>query len=358
VTDTGSLVDELRRSLGVRRLSDLASLQPSASWFEAVGEAYSRLSAARPEPPPRQSDELRPVIATSSQSPIDEAEVVARSLLLAPSVAILLPDSINYARRLLRLATLLEPVLDAGLVVLLPETSLPDSRYFDTALMHAYRSIPSTQAQREQRAKEATSRFETALAMDAAAHFPDRLDLALTDGQQVSYVKDLLRSTFRTGDGRLDADRYRFLPDLIALEIPRIALATDELVRLRQDGLFEDLRRGLTEAMRRTSTIDDEAVVDPASVRVQEVREYLADVVAESVRETMRSRVIRSATTGTFAIGIGAVSGALGSSGGMEVAAIAGGAGSAAGLVLGWLGGRPRSGTKRFRRLVTRLFAD
>ena len=107
-----AFLDDLRQGLGVRTLADLRDLPVADGWWEVIAQAYTKLSHSPPEPPLRAAHELRPVIATSAISRLDEAEIAARSLLLAPSVAVLLPDSINYPRRLLRLATLLEPAID------------------------------------------------------------------------------------------------------------------------------------------------------------------------------------------------------------------------------------------------------
>lgn len=351
------LLEELRQGLGVRSLTDLRSQRPSERWWDVVAGAYTRLSEARPEPPPKPAHELRPTIAASAISPIDEAEVAARSLLLAPTVAILLPDSINYASRLLRLATLLEPAIDRGLVILLPETSVAEFPYFDSAVVSGYRDVPENEEERDLLAQDALRRLETALAMDAASRFPDRLDLAVPTKAHLDHVRELLEAPLG-GREAPETDRVRFLADLMSLEIPRLALGVDDIVRLRTDGLFEDLRQGLTEALRRTASLTDDDVVDLASVRVREIRQYLDDVTAISVQATMRSRVLRTATTGSIALGVGAVTGALGSAGGVELGAAAGVAGSAAGLVIGWLGGRPESGVRRFRQTLIRLFGD
>jgi hypothetical protein len=354
---TSSLLAELRDGLRVRNLADLRSQRPSDRWFEVVAQAYTKLSNDRPEPPHKRAHELRPTIAASAVSAVDEVEVAARSLLLAPTVAILLPDSINYAKYLLRLATLLEPAIDLGFVVLLPETSVADFPYFDSALVSGYREISPDRKERELRARDAVQRLETALAMDAVSRFPDRLDLAVPTKAHLDKVRELLQTPLE-GREAPATDRVRFLPDLVSLQIPNIALGIEEVVRLRADGLFEDLRQGLTEALRQTASLTDDDVVDPASVRVREIRQYLDDVTATSVESTMRSRVVRAATTGFIALGVGAVTGALGSLGGIELGAAAGVGGSGAGLVVGWLGGRPLTGERRFRQTVTRLFGD
>ena len=313
----------LRSSLGVASLAELRDRPISERWFEAVGAAYTELSAVAPQPPVKAKTELRLVIGTSSLSPLDEAEVAARSLLLAPSVAVVLSDSINYARRLLRLATLLEPAIDEGLVLLLPESSISTSSYFDSALAQQYGEPPVEPRQREEFASAMVRRMEVAIAMDAAAHYPDRLDLALTSKAQVADVRDLLES-MAMGSSPPATDRIRFLPELVTLAIPRLALAPDELLRLRRDGQFEDLRVGLTEALGRMSALDDEDVVDPSSVRVREIRDYLMEVTARSAEVTARSRFVRGATTGTLTVSVGAVSGALGSLGGPEAGAVVG----------------------------------
>jgi hypothetical protein len=357
VVKTNAFLAELRDGLGVRRLADLRSQTVAPGWWDVVAGAYANLSELCLEPPPKQAHELRPTIAASAVSQVDEAEVAARSLLLAPTVAILLPDSGNYARYLLRLATLLEPAIDAGLVILLPETSIAEYPYFDAALMSGYNTIPPNKEERERNALSAVQRLEIALAMDAVSRFPERLDLAVATKGHLDRVRELLETPLG-GQRAPETDRVRFLPDLMSLKIPRLALGVDDFVRMRADGLFEEVREGLTEALRRTSSLTEAEVVDPDSVRVREIRQYLDEVAARTVKATKQSRVLRTAVTGTLALGVGAATGALGSVGGIELGAAAGMAGSAAALVVGWLGGRPLTGERRFRQTVTRLFGE
>jgi hypothetical protein len=360
-TKANQLLTELRASLDVGSLADLRERTVTPDWWESVARAYSNLSDARPEPPTKPPHELRPVFMTSAISDLDEAEVAARSLLLANTVALILPDSINYPRRLLRLATLLEPAIDEGLLLLFPEASFDAGEaYFNAALVRSYSEPIAASEDRVEKARGVARRLEIAGAMDACALFPDRLDLAVTTPPQVSEIRELLELSglHEGGHGHLDTDRIRFLPDLLSLRIPNVALSAQELIAIRRDGMFESVRAALSEALRRTASLDDDEVVDPAGVRVREIREYLDDAAAAAVAETSRSRVIRTSVTGSVAIGVGCATGALGATGGLEAAALAGGVGSAAGMVLGWLGGRPRSGTKRFRRVVAHLFGD
>jgi hypothetical protein len=345
--------------LGVASLNELRSLTPSNSWLEATAAAYNSLSDARPKPPPHPAHELRPVISTSRFSNLDEAEVAARALLIAESVAVLVPDSMGYAQRLLRLATILEPAIDEGLLILLPETSIDSNTYFESSLAIAYGDVPNAAEDRTAQVAQVTARFEVASAMDAARRYPDRLDLAVTSRSQIDHVRDLLAVVGDSGDRQAPSvDRVRFLPDVVSLQLPKIALAADELVRLRRDGMFQDLRRGLTEALRRTEAVGDEEVVDPASARVREIREYLDDVAAASARDSKRSRLVRRATNGFLSVAVGTATGALGAAGGIEPAAAAGGGAAAGGLVLSWLSARPGDGPRRFRQTVARLFGQ
>jgi hypothetical protein len=130
---------------------------------------------------------------TSAVSEIDEAEVAARSLLLAKTVAVMLPDSINYPRRLLRLATLLEPAIDDGLVLLFPETSFSEhASYFDAALGRSYADQTASSEGTAEKARGVVRRLEIAGAMDACAQYPDRLDLAVTSPPQLAEIRELL----------------------------------------------------------------------------------------------------------------------------------------------------------------------
>ena len=131
-----SVLDHVRASFGVASLSELRGRPLGSDAFNHVVDAYLYLASSVKAPPPKESFQLRPTFMTSVVSPYDEAEVAARALLLYHSVAVILPDSINYPRRMLRLLTLLEELIDDGLVVLLPEEVMNTRKpsYFEIGL--------------------------------------------------------------------------------------------------------------------------------------------------------------------------------------------------------------------------------
>lgn len=86
-------------------------------------------------PPARQPGELRPVFAPSALSPPYEVSQTLNSLLVVHSVAIVVPDLINYATSLVALLAGLEDAIDQGLVHILSERALGHARgFFDKVL--------------------------------------------------------------------------------------------------------------------------------------------------------------------------------------------------------------------------------
>ncbi len=138
--------------------------------------------------------------------------------------------------------------------------------------------------------------------------------------------------------------------------MPYLEIAVDELVALRQDGLFEAWRGALGEALRRAAQLEDDDVIDPEGARLTEIRQSLLDASRSAVVDTRRSRVLRSSSIGAASFAVGCATGALGAVGGVDMAAAAGGLGALAALAINWLGGRPTSGQRKFRRFVSQLF--
>lgn len=357
MTEALSILDELRSDLGVHSLSELRSRKIDQASWDGVLRAYGRLVSMAPDVPPKPAGQLRAAIPTNAVSETDEAEIAARALVICHTAAVILPDTISYPRRFLRLAVLLEEAIGAGLVILLPESIVPtdEGEYFNTAMGWEIGELPDSEDERLARARIGMSRLEIAQAMDACAKFPDRLDLAPTSAAQIGQIRELIEVS---GPLQAPTDRVLFLPNLLELDTPRFELAPHELVAIRRDGVFESLRVAVAEALRRASAIQDDVAIDPKSARLREVQDFLTAAAADAKLETNRSRVLRSTLIGTTAVGLGCATGALGAIGGIEPAAVAGGASVAGGFLLGWLGGRPASGTRHFQRAVVSLFGE
>src|SRR4051794_21274971 len=124
MVDETKLLDIFRHRLGVESLSVLREDTPLRDKaFREVERAYVEWRAPL-APPAKEFGEFRPVFAPSALSPTYEVADTLQSLLIAHSVAIIVPNSINYIARLAWLLTLLEEPIDAGLVHVLSEPTV------------------------------------------------------------------------------------------------------------------------------------------------------------------------------------------------------------------------------------------
>ncbi len=222
--ETFSAVDHLRQRFGVATLPELRGRQLQTADRDHVVDTYLRLAESVTAPPQKADGELRPVFMTSAVSRLDEAEAAARATLMYHSVAVILPNSINYPLRMLRLLVLLEPLIDSGLVILLPEevlhtrTALPleldgVASYFKAAFSA---TLLDPGGNRPESADAVVEALEIGAAMDACSIFPHHLDFTCTSPSQVAVVRNLLGIIEASSEDRrlLAADRVRCLPDL------------------------------------------------------------------------------------------------------------------------------------------------
>ena len=288
---------------------------------------------------------------TSPFEALDEAETAARALLIAHSVAVILPNEINYPPRMLRLLSLLEDAIDTGDVILLPERVVkrrPDS-YYNAAVEMLARDTTRADA------------LMIAASMDACATFPNSLDLMITSRRQVAVIQDLVRVLDKTNDSSPfgSADRLRYLPNLLSLPLPNLHLHARELVAARRDGVFSVWRAALTVALRETNSLDDEELLDPKGTRLREIRDRLTDSAAESVDGLRRSNILHLAISGTVGVAVGCALGAIGASGGDELAALGRGVGPPVALLTDWLASGPkRRSEQRFRAMTIALLGS
>ena len=171
---TFSIVDHLRMEYGVESLRAVLERPPGPADRAKFIAAYDQLVASVSGPPAKPSNELRPVFTYDGLSSVDEASMAARVTLSCHSVAVIVPDPRKHWTRVMRMAVLLEPLIDMELVVLLPDDfpffeGPPDSSYY-IQVLDALRNneVPPVAA------------INASIALDACASFPNELDFACT----------------------------------------------------------------------------------------------------------------------------------------------------------------------------------
>jgi hypothetical protein len=355
-----SLVDQLRANLEVANLRELSTAQRNDEMWDRVASAYVEWDGTVVAPPMKQfegDNHIRPIIVTSAVSTFDEVVAAAKALLLCNSVVILLPDSINYIWRMLRLAVLLEKEIDAGLVILLPESVVARTRYFDKAMMQGL-PVPNLSPEEKLiRAEQATKTLEIALALDVCAAFPNDVDLAFTDEYQKGALARLVITAGKPDTGILQSvDRLRFLPRLIGLPFPDMRIGVNELIAIRRDGLFSAWQAAVQRGLTTIEQLNEDDLFDPDAVKLTELRTALESASHEVSKEISKSSTLRKSFVKVSSFGVACAAGALGAMGGPILGGVAGGAALVGAGVVNWLGGRPTAGERSFRKLIVQLF--
>jgi hypothetical protein len=135
-----SLVDVVREVGNVNSMRELRG-RASEDLFELACTSYSTWAdTAKVAPPQDSADYLCPVLTPWSISSFDEVEPARRCVLACGRVAVQISDSINYARRMMRLLILLEEAINKNLVTLIPEGSGSE------LITHSLHDPPSSQA--------------------------------------------------------------------------------------------------------------------------------------------------------------------------------------------------------------------
>jgi hypothetical protein len=188
--DAENLLDLLRGRLGVESLDVLREDTPLRDKaYRDVERAY--VEWRQPLPPAKRADELRPIFAPSALSPTYEVAQSLQSLLLAHSVAIIVPNSINYIPRLVWLLTLLESAIDARLVHIVSEETVGrETEFFDVWMEE--QTVGVKGETKEARLKAAQLMLETgdiALALDACSRHPEYFDLACRTPGQLEWLR-------------------------------------------------------------------------------------------------------------------------------------------------------------------------
>jgi len=117
-------------------------------------------------------------------------------------------------------------------------------------------------------------------------------------------------------------DALHCLPDLLSLSLPCFDLSVHDLVKIRQEGLFDEWQRALRRGLMNIQALDDDQLLDPRSARRQELGEYMAAAADDVNMQVRSSSVLRKALTGTTNFGIACAAGALaGATGQSAVAA-------------------------------------
>lgn len=354
-----------RSRLGVSRLSELSETGPTnREILDAIPESYSRWVGSFVEPPPRPLGTLRPLVApVTGLNPFDEAATAAQMLLTCHSVAVQIPDTLSYMQRLVRLFFLLEDEIEQGLVVLIPDSGSIDrvnanSRWFD---LQTNRSLQS-RADRDDFLRwsgKYFAGFEVAIGLDLCAAYPDRLDLACRTAEQSRVLKELLQASGESMPEPIVRahDSLHYLPDLLALSLPCFDLSVHDLVTIRRDGLFDAWHNSLRHGLASVRALPADQLLDPQSARRIELSHYMLAAADDVARQVKRSSVLRAAKMGTMNFGIACAFGALAAVGaGPVVGGAVGGGGFLANTIVSWLGSRPASGERAFRRLAVEVF--
>jgi hypothetical protein len=307
--DSSNLLDVFRHKLGEPSLS--AVFRDGDLMKTAVREivaAYNEWEQPT-APPTKVAGGLRPVFAPSALSSHYEVDELLNSLLLVHSAAIVVPDSINYATRLVSLLANLEDAVDAGLVHILSERVLNEPPgFFDELLAeNAELALPDSLSQDERvvRVSEFIDVADIALTLDACASHPDKLDLVCrTPGQRDwlrTRIEELPREAIKSQDS------LAYMSELLALKLPAAKIPISDMVALRAGGAFDRWRQALATTIQEATAIDDDIFLDPSSGRKAAMRERMAAAAEEMASES--SGWIRNATAEMTNFGIACAGG-------------------------------------------------
>lgn len=193
------------------------------------------------------------------------------------------------------------------------------------------------------------------MALDLCSMYPDRIDLASRNDWQLEVIRSLLQSVGQLTTGTESVDRLIFLPSLLTQELPLLDLSVEDAVAIRKDGIFDTWRHGVELWLDRIGTVDETQLLDPAGATRRELSEAMADAQNQLRQSIGKSAVLKQRQVGVMGFAISCVAGGLGAIGGPITGVLVGGAAFGASAVIRWLGGRPTSGERAFRRLVVQL---
>lgn len=355
--ETTNLIDVFRDRLGVSSLSSV--LQDGDLIKTAVGEvtaAYNDWEQPA-APPPKQPGELRPVFAPSALSPPYEVSQTLNSLLVVHSVAIVVPDSINYATSLVALLAGLEDAIDEGLVHILPERALGRAPGFVDKVLADQLELPESLSEDERVARftELLEVADIAIGLDACVEHPDGFDLACRTARQRDWLRTRIEEL--PSDAAGSQDSLAYLAELMALDLPLAGFPSNEMLTLRRERAFDRWRRALIETIQEVRTIDDDVFLDPSAGRLAAIRERM-EVAAEEISRDSAGWG-RKLTGETAKFGVACAGGVVGAvlAGPVGAGAVGGGAYLST-RVVDWLLGRPSKAGKAARRIVAELFVD
>jgi hypothetical protein len=357
--DSTNLLDVFRHKLGEPSLSGVfrdGDLMKTA--VREIVAAYNEWEQPT-TPPPKGTGELRPVFAPSALSSHYEVDELLNSLLLVHSVAIVVPDSLNYATRLVSLLANLEDAVDAGLIHVLPERVLHEPPgFFDELLAQdAELVLPDSLSQDERvlRVSEFIDMADIALTLDACASHPDKLDLACRTPRQRDWLRARIQELPR--EAIKSQDSLAYMSELLALKLPVANVPIRDMLALRADGAFDRWRQALAATIQEVTASSDDIFLDPASGRTAAMRERMAAAAEEMAGEP--SGWIRNATAEVTNFGIACAGGAGGFllGGPVGSGAVAGGA-YVTTKIVDWLRARPSAGDDAARRMVAELFVE
>jgi hypothetical protein len=153
-------------------------------------------------------------------------------------------------------------------------------------------------------------------------------------------------------------DQLRYLHRVVSVPFPMLELPVADMIKVRQDGVFDAWREAVGRGFERMDGFDQDLLLNPNSAQLAIIRKTLEDAADQLRQQLNRSNVLRNSIRGLTGFALSAACGALGSMGGPVTGAASAGAGFLGGALIDWLGGRPGTGERAFKRLIVQVFDD
>jgi hypothetical protein len=352
------LLTSLQAAWEVDELTELGRLVTvSGERLSIATEALEHWAREAKLPPPLRSGELRPVFATTT--PATNAQyaeyfdggllvpVIQRVLSAAHSVALVISSERRQVARLSVTLGALHPLIEAGLVHLVPESALRHVGDFD---QWALSETPIWGGSMDARLINFVA--DLATSYDAVATAPGSFTLAAYDKGSHRLLSGFLRRAAvgtALGSGY---DRLNFVPELMNLNLPTATASIADMRRVREDGLFDDWLDVLSGAMSELRTLPGDDLVDLHAAQVRVIERHLK-AAAESVAARSQKRAAARLNMQATKFSLAVASGAVGAVGGVVGGAAGAAAGFLGGSILDWVGGRPSQSERAFTRFMT-----
>lgn len=347
-----TLTADLRARLGVTSFKEFASRASELNVEGLLEDTYEHWLRTGPRPSRKPSGQLRPCHCPSTLSRVDELAFVTRGLLVADSVALVLPQGSYLYTRLVPLLAACEELIDSGLLVLIPERHVDPT----PTLMKYFRRFAEELRTGTYRPDhdEDFAELEIAQSLDACSALEGRVDLGLTNRGQSRVLLEHLVEVEQFHQVAVH-DELAFLPDFLSFDLPLPDLPVGDLQALRKDGYMANLRAVVRDATRTAVAADVDLLLDRRSTLRREFHERINDALEQEASAHRRSSLVRGTTgrSATFAVGV--ATGALGGVGGLEIGAMAGGLSVVGAALAEWFMERPSRGQRAYRRLLATI---